>query len=91
MVGLPLSFNAELEHISAFMKENSETELTIKMTNSKAMFFSIFSKEIGIEKNLPDSIEWHREKDVGIYLKGRTRILQKGMYLAFETLLFIIL
>ena len=78
LVGLPLNFNNELEGITAYMKENSETELTIEMNYAQAMFFTKFSKEINVESNILESVEWHRIKGVGIALKGRARNVQKG-------------
>ena len=59
------------------MEENVETEQVIKMTYSKAMFFSNFSKEIDVENNIPDSVEWYKEEG-GIHIKGRVRLIRKG-------------
>jgi len=77
LVGLPLSFGNELNRISSYMAENVETVETIEMTFSQAMFFSNFSKEIGVEKNIPDSVEWYKEEG-GISIRGRTRLVRKG-------------
>ena len=79
LVGLPLSFGNEVQRISVYMEENVETELVIKMTYSQAMFFSNCSKEIGVESNIPDSVEWFREEG-GIHIRGRARLVRRGSF-----------
>ena len=62
------------------MEENIEMEFTVEMTYSQAMFFKHFSKEIDVEKHIPDSVEWYKEEG-GIHVRGRARLVKKGRFM----------
>ena len=59
------------------MANNAETEYRVDMTYSQTMFFSDQSSKLGVENNIPNSVDWYKEPG-GICLKGRLCQVQKG-------------
>ena len=62
------------------MAKNVEIDLIVELSFSQAMFFSNFSKELEVEKYIPESVEWYKEEG-GIHLKGRASLVKKGNFL----------
>ena len=83
LVGLPLNFDSEYERITSFMSENVETEVTVEMTFSQAMFFSYFTNELAGDKNMLERVEWFK-KNGGIHVRGRARLVRKGNALMYK-------
>ena len=89
MVGLPSSFNEQIERLTTYIEENAEVEKTAQLSYSKTLFISSFPTEIKADDQL-SNVEWYKQPG-GIHLKGRACLVRKGIENLWRILLVAII